>query len=139
MSNSFYTLIPQKVRGNFYRKWLETESSDYIDVANITGQGKLLFLSCCLMDVSDTVQVRLLIDGVNFGTFSLTGTLERQHLMPFYNVSDNFLELFSVVDPLTFLPIFNFEFGSSLLVQTLRFIGGAAPVKCGVIYQLDEF
>ena len=130
---------PQKVRGSVIEEYLFTESSSYVDVVNVTGQGKLLMLSCLLMDAADEIDILLTLDGTTFVNFTHTGDLVKQFILPYLDILYPMPSLFSVVEPLTEAPLFNFEFDSSLLIQSKRSSGTGDSVKCAVIYQLDVF
>lgn len=130
---------PQKVRGSIIEEYLFTESSTYVNVVNVTGQGKLLILSCVLMDVADEIDILLTLDGTTFVNFTHTGDLVKHFILPYLDILYPMPSLFSVVEPLTEAPLFNFEFDSSLLIQSRRSSGTGDQVKCSAIYQLDDF
>ena len=130
---------PQKVRGSVIEEYLFTESSTYVNVVNVTGQGKLLMLSCLLMDAADEIDILLTLDGTTFVNFIHTGDLVKQFILPYLDILYPMPSLFSVVEPLTHAPLFDFDFDSSLLIQSRRSSGTGDSVKCAAIYLLDEF
>lgn len=132
-------LIPQAVRGTLYKGSLNTSSSEFQNVVNATGQGKLLMLSCLLMFDTDTLQLILTLDGSAFAPFSHTGNTTEHFLLPSLEILYVEPRLRSIVPPLSDVNIFGFEFDTSLLIQIRRSDGTGGDVKCAAFYQLDEF
>lgn len=132
-------VTPQKVRGQLYHQYLFHSSADFQDVVNVTGQGKLLMLSCLLMSDSDSIEILLSLDGKDFGVWSHTGDITKQFLLPYLDILYATPMLRSIVPPLTDVNIFGFEFDSSLLIQSRRSAGTGGDVKCAAIYLLDDF
>lgn len=130
---------PQNVRGTIYEEYLFTESPTFVDVVNVSGQGKLLMLSCLLMVDTDEIDILLTLDGTTFVNFTHTGDLVKQFILPYLDILYPMPSLFSIVEPLTSSNIFNMEFDTSLRVQSRRSSGTGDVVKCAAIYQLDEF
>lgn len=132
-------LTPQNVRGAIYQEYLFTENSALTDVVNVTGQGRLLMLTCLLLVDTDEIEIMVIVDDVTFVTFFHTGDVIQQYILPYLDILYTSPSLFSIVAPLTAANIFNIEFDTSLVIKCRRSTGTGDVVKCAAVYQLDEF
>lgn len=132
-------LTPQNVRGKFHTAWFSTSSNTFVDALNVTGHGKLLLLAFKVLNVGDTVEIRLTTDGFEWLLIFHTGDTVYQNILPDCNllVAGAFLKLIPEPQPQSLL--FDVEFSTSLKIELRRSEGTFDAVACKVYYQLDEF
>ncbi|MBA7523131.1 hypothetical protein ES705_15254 [subsurface metagenome] len=132
-------LTPQNVRGKFHTAFFSTTSNTFVEALNITGHGKLLFLAFRVINLADTVEIRLTTDGFEWLLIFHTGDIVYQNILPDCNllVEGAFLKLVPEPQPQPLL--FDVEFSTSLLIELRRSAGTAESVVCKAYYQLDEF
>jgi len=131
---------PQNVRGVLTKGRTLTSSGTFVDVVNVTGHGKLHSVSFNPLNLNDTVEVNIAVDGVA-RTITHTGDAVQQSI----NISCD-----SAVDTVIFLTkipldvgniihLINLDFAVSLLIQVRRSAGANDSVRCAAIYSLDTF
>lgn len=127
--------LPQNVRGKFKEAFLSTESGTAVDVLNVTGQGKLCMLSARCYDSADTLQVRLVIDGLDDWETHTGDVLDMSIILKPYSAYA--IQLIPESDVRN--KIINLEFDTSLHITIHRSAGSAGNVSCSVYYTLDAF
>jgi len=139
MSNSFQIAAPQNVRGKFYTAWLSTSSASFVEVLNLTGHGKLLHLAFKVLNLDDTVEIRLTTDGLEWYLIFHTGDIVYQNIVPDCNLILAGAMLKLIPEPQPQPLLFDVEFSTSLLIELRRSAGTNDAVACKVYYQLDDF
>lgn len=131
---------PQNVRGRLYIASLSTSSSEFQEVCNVTGHGKIHFIIFCLADSTDTAELRLTMDGDVWEVVSHTGDIEKQHLITeFYGAAVAYRYLVKVLETDVRRTVLDLEFSASLLIELRRSAGSASNVGCKAMYILDGF
>lgn len=131
--------LPQNVRGKWYTSSYIGADSDFQTVINITGQGKLLTLAIIVLIDSDTVEVRLTVNGDVWNVVSHTGDTIWQSVYIISTTNPEMMYKQATVVPLTEMRLFGLEFSDSLLIEARRSAGVSSNVKCKVQYLLDDF
>lgn len=128
--------IPQKVRGHMTRAWITTNSTEFVDLLNITGQGKIWKLDFSVVDVGDNLEIKITVDGLWFTTFAYEGA----KLVDFHCLAPKPVSLnqptVQISDDIPF--IFNLEFDTSLKIE-VRSTAGENNKTFGCTYSLDNF
>ncbi|GAI69358.1 unnamed protein product [marine sediment metagenome] len=132
-------LIPQNVRGKFYTAWFSTSSNTFVEALNVTGHGKILLLAFKVLNVGDTVEIRLTTDGFEWYLIFHTGDTVYQNILPDCNLILAGAMLKLIPEPQPQSLAFDVEFSSSLKIELRRSAGTFDAVACKVYYQLDEF
>ncbi|MBA7477061.1 hypothetical protein ES707_12459 [subsurface metagenome] len=127
---------PQKVRGHMERAWITTNSTEFVDLINITGQGKIWKIDFSLVDVGDNLEIKITVDGLWFTTFAYEGT----KLIDFHCLAPKPVSLnqptVQISNEIPF--IFNLEFDTSLKIE-VRSTLGENNKTFGCTYSLDNF
>ncbi len=130
---------PQCVRGQCLFARLSTSNSEFQEVLNSTGQGKLTALAAHCFEDADTLEVRITIDGVTWELFSHTGDTIYQAIVPYIEPTVAGGHIVGIPVPQTEPRLFDIEFNTSLLIEVRRSAGTAGSVDCKVYYTLDAF
>ncbi len=128
-------LIPQNVRGEFIHRIHGHSSTDYTDSINITGHGKLLYISIHSINTVD-MDLLITIDGTAFNVLSAVGDDSYHPVILDQSLAGLNLQYITAADARNTL--LNIEFDTTLLIQTKR-TGDAGTVTVQIIYQLDDF
>ncbi len=131
-------LIPQDFRGSLNVVAAETVADTYVELCNVSGQGKLIFLMFLLDDAGDTITIRVTLDGTASTEFVFTGDTNNNFITignpiftnnllhfdhcPESDVRDKFLHL---------------EFNTSLVIEFYSQEGEAAAVYTKAGYIID--
>jgi hypothetical protein len=132
--------LPQNVRGVLTKGRVLTDSGTFEDVVNVTGHGKLHQVSFNPLNLADTAEVKITIDGTVL-TIDHTGDAAQQ-MICFYCDSALDAVIFlgkqvhAITDPNRYI---NLDFAVSLLIQVRRSAGTTDNVRCAAIYSLDTF
>lgn len=133
-------LIPQNVRGSFHSITVNVDNSAFQTIIDLTGSGKLIYISFKTSGLTDTFEIKLTIDGIAFETFTHTGS-SNSYIMYLIkdpiNLNPPSLALFASAD--TFPCEFNVEFSDSLLLEARRSIGDTENIYVKTVYNLDDF
>lgn len=131
---------PQNVRGDFSAANIGSASTDWIDLLNITGSGKLIKLNMSSQHADTTFYVQMTIDGVISTVLSKLGDTADYIIIPrCYSHSDK-IELMFVTLIGADVNLFNTEFSTSLLIQVKSGAeGGTGYIYSLVYYSLDTF
>lgn len=132
-------LTPQNVRGKFFTVFFSTASNIFVDALNITGHGKLLYLAFKVLNVADTVEIRITTDGFEWYLIFHTGDTVYQNILPDCNLILAGAMLKLLPEPQLQPVPFDVEFSTSLKIELRRSAGTGDAVVCKVYYQLDEF
>ena len=133
-------IIPQKVRGDFSIFYLATTSSSFVDVLNITGQGKLLYCLIEVLDAADTFEIKIIVDAIACTALSHTGDTNKQVII--------YADVTSAGDTINLgkvaiasIPgyLLNIEFSTSLQIQIRRSAGTANQILCKAAVNVDSF
>ncbi|MQY79612.1 MAG: hypothetical protein GH151_10545 [Bacteroidetes bacterium] len=131
--------LPQNVRGKFHTAWFSTSSNIFVEALNVSGHGKLLFLAFKVLNLGDTVEIRLTTDGFEWYLIFHTGDIVYQNILPDCNLIVAGAMLKLVPEPQPQPLLFDVEFSTSLKIELRRSAGTFDAVVCKVYYQLDEF
>ena len=130
---------PQSVRGKIYKAQLSTQNAGFVEVANITGHGKIVNLIHSNQDAAVTCEIRLTVDGIVYTVFSYTGDTNGYWL---FHAGDSRNDVFSLINLINTSPSsnqINLEFEASFILELRKSAGGAFDVHCKVFYTLDTF
>lgn len=132
--------MPQLVRGDFKAANLNIASTDWVDLVNVTGSGKLIKLNIGSQHADTTVYVQMTIDSVTSTVLSQIGDVADHIVIPrCYSHSDK-IELIVVALIGADVNLFNVEFSTSLLIQVKSGAeAGSGYVYSLVYYSLDTF
>lgn len=129
---------PQNVRGKFYSVSASITSSEFVELVNVSGHGKLHAIGLYLVNADDTMELKLTIDGTVFDTLAYTGGTAGQMVflyLPGYPGPTLTRTQVPQISPC----LMNLEFNSTLLIEFRRSAGTAAAVVCISSYILDDF
>ena len=132
--------LPQTVRGVLTINAVTTLSSSFINVLNINGQGQLAYLWVYCSNGSDTLELKMTLDGVLSNVVSHTGDIIHQALF-FSAINPIFTELDIDLSPVStgLSNIININFAVSLLIEIRRSAGTVSSIVSKAAYSLDTF
>ncbi len=130
---------PQNVRGRHLQTTFNTTENTLQTALSVTGHGFLDYLAFRVRDVTDTVALKVTVDGVPTSEASFTGDLGILHIVPATTIASPYLQLnLEVINAANYYR-FDFEFDRSLLVELRRSAGTALAVDCYIFYHVDDF
>lgn len=132
-------LIPQKVRGNTTFHYLATTSDTQQDVLNITGQGKLNYVSFLTGNLSSTVELEIILDGLSGTLITHTGDAINMRIYPLDTIlANNTFSWGKAVLSTSDNTIINIEFDTSLRIRLRRSAGPVTNVHCKCCVTTDS-
>lgn len=132
--------MPQKVRGKWHMSYLSTDSNTYVDVVNVSGQGKLYQVRFKVLNTTTSIIIQLTLDGTDWDEFTYVGSNNEFHLGPSASTPEtNVNTLRGIAILATNFPYFNFEFETSLRIQIKRGAAESANVALKAHYAVDDF
>lgn len=131
---------PQKVRGQIISAYSAGVYDNYEDVCNVTGQGKIYLIAINVTTGTDTISVKLTLDGKVFVEVTHTGDTANHFLFPSLStIASANIGLTKIEDTGQFPPLFNLSFENTLLLQHKRSAGTTSGTTCKILYILDDF